>query len=43
MLHHYLATALRNLVRNKFYSLFTVTGLAIGITSVLFEYPKTWN
>jgi len=42
MLRHYLTTALRNLVRNKFYSIITVFGLAIGITSVFFivEYLK---
>ncbi len=36
MLHHYLTTALRNLVRNKFYSIITITGLAVGIASVFF-------
>ena len=36
MLHHYFTTALRNLVRNKFYSFITITGLAIGTASVFF-------
>ena len=34
MLRHYLVTAFRQLVRNKFYTGITVTGLAIGIACV---------
>ncbi len=34
MLHHYLITAFRQLVRNKFYTVITITGLALGIASV---------
>lgn len=42
MLRHYLITASRNLLRNRFYSLITITGLAVGITSVFFivQYLK---
>jgi len=36
MLRHYFTTALRNLVRNRFYTVITVTGLAVGIASVFF-------
>ena len=34
MLHHYLTTAFRNFVRNKFYTGISVVGLAIGLASV---------
>lgn len=34
MLQHYLITAFRNIIRNKFYSAITVGGLALGIASV---------
>ncbi len=34
MLHHYLTTALRNFLRNKFYTGISVFGLAIGLASV---------
>ncbi len=34
MLHHYLVIAFRQLLRNKFYTVITITGLAIGIASV---------
>jgi len=42
MIRHYLNTALRNLVRNKFYSIITIASLAIGIASVFFivQYLK---
>ncbi len=35
MLHHYLITAFRNLIRNKFYTTISVTSLAVGLASVL--------
>lgn len=35
MLHHYLITAIRNLIRNKFYTTISVAGLAVGLASVL--------
>src|ERR1041385_2933598 len=43
MFKHYLTTALRNFVRNKFFTSITVTGLALGITSVflIIQYLKT--
>ncbi|MBI1769298.1 MAG: ABC transporter permease [Bacteroidetes bacterium] len=43
MLHHYLTTALRNFVRNKFYTAITVVGLAFGITAVflIVQYLKS--
>jgi len=43
MLKHYLITASRNLLRNRFYSVITITGLAIGIASVFFivQYLKS--
>ncbi|MBS1681475.1 MAG: ABC transporter permease [Bacteroidetes bacterium] len=34
MLRHYLTTALRNFVRNKFYTAISVVGMAIGLASV---------
>ncbi|HLZ17751.1 MAG TPA: ABC transporter permease, partial [Cyclobacteriaceae bacterium] len=42
MLRHYLITALRNLLRNRFYSAITITGLAVGVTAVFFiaQYLK---
>ena len=42
MIRHYLTTAFRNLVRNKFYSVITIASLAIGIASVFFivQYLK---
>lgn len=43
MLAHYLTTAFRNFVRNKFYTTITVVGLAFGITSVflIIQYLKS--
>ena len=43
MLHHYLITASRNLLRIRFYSVITISGLAIGIASVFFivQYLKS--
>ena len=35
MFENYLKTALRNLLRNKFYSLINIAGLAIGITACI--------
>jgi len=42
MLHHYLTTALRNFLRNKFYTGISVFGLAIGLASVflIIQYLK---
>src|SRR5258708_32921204 len=42
MLHHYLTTALRNFVRNKFYTTISVGGLAFGLASVflIVQYLK---
>ncbi|HTH55345.1 MAG TPA: ABC transporter permease [Cyclobacteriaceae bacterium] len=43
MLRHYLTTAFRNFLRNKFYTTITVVGLAFGITSVflIIQYLKS--
>ena len=35
MLRNYFATAVRNLSRNKIYSLINITGLAIGLASFI--------
>jgi putative ABC transport system permease protein len=43
MFTHYLITAFRNFIRNKFYTTITVVGLAFGITSVflIIQYLKS--
>lgn len=43
MLRHYLMTAFRNIIRNRFYSAITVGGLALGIASVflIIQYLQT--
>lgn len=43
MITHYLTTAFRNFIRNKFYTTITVVGLAFGITSVflIIQYLKS--
>jgi putative ABC transport system permease protein len=42
MLQHYLNTALRNFIRNKFYTTISVVGLALGLASVflIIQYLK---
>src|ERR1041385_6216390 len=42
MLQHYLNTALRNFIRNKFYTSISVVGLALGLASVflIIQYLK---
>lgn len=43
MLKHYILIYWRNILRNKFYSVILVTGLAIGIASSLLLGIYTWN
>jgi len=38
MLHHYLVTAIRNLLRDRYYSLLNTTGLAIGMACCVLAY-----
>ncbi len=43
MIRHYLIVSWRNIVRNKFYTIILVAGLAIGIASSLLLGIYTWN
>lgn len=43
MLRHYLVISWRNILRNKFYTIILVAGLAIGIASALLLGMFTWH
>ncbi|HZI25259.1 MAG TPA: ABC transporter permease, partial [Chryseolinea sp.] len=43
MIKHYLLVSWRNILRNKFYTIILVVGLAIGIASSLLLGIYTWN
>ncbi len=42
MIRHYLKTALRNLIRNRFYSIINITGLSVGMAVAILIFSYVW-